>query len=170
MPAWLGITLAIAAPILSFVGTLMAVSFMMGGRIMKIETTQDAHSRALEVLPDTLRAFVSKEEGKGYQAQLDRLEKADAECEGRMTGQRQELGDRMERLGARLAAHEQTQSAQNTALTAALTRLEATMEGMKDAINRLASAPAQQPPQVQGDFLQQLQQFVQLQKMLKGAA
>lgn len=140
---------------------------MMGGRIMKLETTQGAHSKALEVLPDTLRAFVTKEEGKGYQAQLDRLEKADAECEGKLTGQRQELGDRMERLGARLAAHEQTQSAQNTALTAALTRLEATMEGMKDAINRLAQAPTHQP---QSDLFSQIEQFARLQKMLKGTA
>lgn len=170
MPAWLGITLAIAAPILSFVGTLMAVAFMMGGRITAIETTQGAHTKALEALPEALKAFVSKEEGRGYQAQLDRLERNDAECEGKLTAQRQESFDRMDRLGARLAAHEQTQSTQNTALTAALTRLEATMEGMRDAINRLAVERDRDYQPAQPDFLQQLQQFVAIQKMLKGAA
>lgn len=167
MPAWLGITLAIAAPILSFVGTLMAVSFMMGGRISTIETVQSAHTKALEALPAALKAFVTKEEGRGYQAQLDRLERNDAECDGKLVAQRQEMADRMERLGARLSAHEQTQSTQNTALTTALARMESAMEGMREAINRMASERDRNPPSRHDGLLDDLERLVRIAPLIK---
>jgi chromosome segregation ATPase len=152
MPDWLSITLALVAPVLSVGATLITVAFSTGGRLSRIE-----------------------EQGKGYQAQLDRHEKADAECEGKISAMRQESSDRIERLSNRITAHEQATNSQNTALTTALAELKATMAGMKESIDRLAEAerarasqPLHAPPAP--DLMAQLQQFAAIQKMLKGAA
>lgn len=158
--------MAVASPILSVVAT----AYIIGRRVAVIETTQVAHTKTLESLPDVLRGFVTQQEGKGYQAQLDRLERNDAECEGKLSSQRQEVSDRMERLGARLAAYETTQTAATSDLRASLSRMEATfsagIQALKDSLDRIHHERAQAP---QPDLFTQLQQFVQLQKMLKGA-
>jgi chromosome segregation ATPase len=149
MPEWLSVALAVIAPILSVGATLMTVSFTAGGRFSRLE-----------------------EQGRGYQAQLDRHERADSECEGKINAMRQEFADRHERLSSRITAHEQVTGSQNTALATALAELKATMSAMKEAIDRLAEAERtrQSAPQLapaQPDLVSQLQQFAQLQKLLK---
>lgn len=148
VPDWLAITLAVASPILSVIAT----AYFMGRRVAVIETTQAQHSKALEALPDVLRGFVTQQEGKGFQAQLDRLERNDAECEGRMAGVRQENADRIERLSSRVTAHEQS----NVALTTGFAKLETTMSGMKEAIDRLAEAERAAAPKPNTDIIAML--------------
>lgn len=137
MPDWLAITLAVLAPVLSVLATLVTVAFLIGKRVAVIETTQDAHGKALA-------ERVTQEQGRGLQAQIKRLEAADATCDGKMTQMRAELSDRDDRLSARLSAHEQQQSATNLALTNALTKFEATfsagLSSMKESVDRLLEA------------------------------
>lgn len=152
MPDWLAITLAVASPILSVIAT----AYFMGRRVAVIETTQAQHSKALEALPDVLRGFVTQQEGKGFQAQLDRLERNDAECEGRMAGVRQENADRIERLSSRVTAHEQSTGAQNVALTTGFAKLETTVSDMKEAIDRLAEAERAAAPKPNTDIIAML--------------
>ena len=162
MPAWLGITLAVAAPIFSFVGTLLAVSFMMGGRLSKLETVQHQHTDALKTLPEVLKDFVTKEEGKGYQAQIDRLERSDAECDGRMSQMRSDFEIRSERIGTRMTAHEQATSAQNTAVTNALAEFRATIAALKESVDRLEAVERTRAPQHQSpDLMSMLNLAVQ---------
>ena len=158
MPDWLAVLLAVGTPILSVGATLVTVAFTMGGRIAKLE-----------------------EQGRGYQAQIDRLERSDAECEGKVSTMRTDFEGRAERLSARIATHEQSTNAQNTALTTALTRIEATftagMAAMKESVDRLLAEerarlqhhPAAAPAPA-NDFLSQIEQFARIQKMLKGVA
>ena len=135
-----------------------------------VSATQSAHSKALEALPDVLRGFVTAEAGRGYQAQLDRLEHRDAECEGKVIAIRQESGDRIERLGVRVTAHEQATGAQHTALTSALTRLEATMAAMKESIDPLSEAERTRSSPAQSSPIEQLRQFVELEALMRKVA
>lgn len=138
MPAWLGITLAVLAPLASVLATLVTVAFVVGRRVAIIETTQAAHTRTLETLPDVLKGFVTQDVGKGYQAQLDRLERNDAECEGRLTAIRQEVFERVERMSTRIASHEQSVSLSMSASATAMTRLEEGMKALKESVDRLS--------------------------------
>lgn len=135
-----------------------------------VSTVQAAHSKALEALPEVFRGFVTVDIGKGYQAQLDRLERNDAEGEGRLTATRQEAADRIERISARVTAHEQSTGAQNTALTNAFNRLEATMQAMKESIDRLSEAERARPAPAQASPIEQLRQFVELQALMRKVA
>lgn len=133
MPDWLAVMLAVLAPVLSFVATLLAMAMTYGRRVGTVETTLAAHTKILEELPAALRALATKED-------VVRLEKADAECEGRMASNRQESSDRVERLSNRLAAHEQNTGAQNSSVTSAIAEFRATMAAMKESIDRLEAA------------------------------
>lgn len=140
MPEWLAIVLAVLAPVLSVLATLLTQAMTLGRRVGAAETTLAAHSEAMKELPHTLRAFAVKDD-------VLRLEKADAECEGRMASNRQEAGDRLERLSNRLNSHEQNTGAQNTAVTSALAEFRATMAAMKESIDRLEAAERARPIQ-----------------------
>lgn len=158
--------IALGGTVLALVIHSIAVAMFLARLAGKVET----NSKAIEAL---ISGKVSTEQGKGFQAQIDRLERADAECDGKLIAQRQESADRMERLGARLAAHEQTQSAQNTTLTAAVTRMEALMEGMRDAINRMAAGQRDRAPtRAEDGLLGDLERLVRIAPLLKqlGAA
>ena len=134
----------------------------------RISTTQAVHSKALEALPDTLRNFVTIDIGKGYQAQLDRLEHRDAEHDGKVAAIRQEAADRLERISARVTAHEQATSAATNAFAQALTKLDVTMDAMKEAVDRLSEAERSRTPPP--SLIDQLRQFAELQAMLKKTA
>lgn len=168
MPVWLAITLAIATPIFSVGATLLTMAFTTGGRFSRIETTQDAHTKALETLPDVLRGFVTTDTGKGYKEQLDRHEKSHAECDGKLSSMRQEIDGRFERALAKVAAGEQAQAVHNSGVSAALAEFRATMAGMREAIDRLAEdrhhAPAAAPP----SQIAQLREAVELFRIVKG--
>lgn len=133
MPDWIAISLAVASPILSVIAT----AYFIGRRVAVIETTQNAHTKTLEALPEILRGFVTQSEGKGYQAQLDRLERSDAECEGKMSGIHQESTDRIERLSSRVTAHEQATNATTTAAAQAMARMETLVINIKESVDRL---------------------------------
>ena len=135
-----------------------------------VSTTQAVHSKALEALPDLFKSFVTVDVGKGYQAQLDRLEHRDAEHEGKVSAIRQEAADRVERISARVSAHEQATSVANTALANALTKLEVTMAAMKESVDRLSEAERARPIGQQPNAIEQLRQFVELQALMKKIA
>lgn len=138
-----------------------------------VSAIQNGHGKALEALPETLKAFVTQETGKGYQAQLDRLERSDAECDGKISSMRQEFDGRFERAGARITASEQSQATQNAAVSAALTKLEATMTAMKEAIDRLAEAERERhraPATAQPDLLTTLNMIAQIKPLMKQLA
>lgn len=145
----------------SFVLLVQAAAIVWWAR--GVSATQTTHTKALEALPDAFRGFVTVDTGKGYQAQLDRLEHRDAECEGKLSAIRQESSDRIERLSARVASHEQTTGAQSQILTNAITRLEEAMKAVKESVDQLRA-----PNHMSG--LDQLRQFVELQAMLKKVA
>lgn len=152
-------------------GTVLALVFQSIGvaiYLTRVATQVTQNTKAIEMLAS---GKVSMDEGRGYQAQLDRLERNDAECEGKLGGMRQEFDARTERLSSRLTAHEQQQTASTAALSTAITKFEAvftaSLASLKESVDRLHAERAQQAPH-QPDFLAQLQQFVQLQKMLKG--
>lgn len=128
-----------------------------------------AHSKALEALPDALRSFVTLDIGKGYQAQLDRLEHRDAEAEGKLAAIRQESSDRIERLSTRVASHEQSMGAQTQALTNALARLDESMKAMKESVDRLSEAERARAPASLSP-IDQLRQFVELQQLMRKVA
>lgn len=137
--------------------------------LTRVAAQSQANTKAIE---DLYRTRISDDQGKGYQAQLDRLERGHAECDGRIGAMRQEFDARTERLSNRVTAHEQQQSASTAALTASLAKFEATftagLQSLKEAIDRLhaeRAAGAAHP-----DFITQLQQFAAVQKMLKGQA
>lgn len=108
---------------------------------------------------------------------IEHLERADAECRGQMAAHRTEFNERLERAANRLSAHETKTANDNSSLTAALTKIEATFStgiaAMRESLDRLLEAervrlatPTAPPPNI----LDQLQQFAAIQKMLKGAA
>lgn len=169
IPDWLALVLAVASPILAAAAALITVGWSAGKRFAIIETTQNAHTEALHELPNVLKGFVTKDTGDGYQAQLNRLERNDAECEGKVLAMRQEAADRVERLSAHVSAHEQTTSATQTALANALTRLEATMSAMKESVDRLSEMERLRvtQPQAPNDALAELHRFVALTRAMK---
>lgn len=156
-------------------GTILALVFQSVGVAMflsRLAAQVENQGRAIQTLADSK---VSSEQGKGLQAQLDRLERNDAECEGKLVGMRQEFDARTERVTNRMTAHEQQQAAQTADLRGALSEIKATftagMTAMKEALDRMAAERAHPLPAATApDFLQQLQQFVAIQKMLKGAS
>lgn len=106
---------------------------------------------------------------------IERLERSDAECEGRMSGMRQEFESRAERLSNRVTESERAQTEQTNALGQAFSKLEATLTGglvaLKESVDRLHDERARamaQPPQ--NDFIAQLRQFVELQNLMKKVA
>lgn len=128
-----------------------------------------------EAIKELLRTRVSVDEIKAIHEHLVRLDRGAMECEGRVTGMRVEFDARTERLSARVTSHEQQQSASISLLQTSMAKFEAVftagLQSLKESVDRLhAERAAAAPAPGQGDFLQQLQQFVQLQKMLKGAA
>jgi len=164
-------TLAIASPFLSAGATLLTFALSYGRRQGNTETTLAAHTKVLESLPDVLKGFVTQSEGKGFQAQLDRLERSDNECEGKISAQRQEAADRIERLSTRVTAHEQSTNAQTAATSQAMARLETLMISMKESVDRLSEAERQRhstPPA--NDMFTQLEQLVRLGPLLKQIA
>lgn len=162
MPDWLAVMLAVLAPVLSFVATLLAMAMTYGRRVGTVETTIAAHSKVLEELPAALRALATKED-------VVRLEKADAGCETLMSSHRQEASDRVERLSNRLAAHEQSTGSQNTVVTSSLAEFRATMTAMKESIDRLEAAERQNatPPAQPLDIIGILNLAVQAAPMVR---
>lgn len=135
----------------------------------RVQARTEGNSRAIEELK---RNTLTTKEGDGYQAQLNRLEQRDSECEGKLQGLRQEFADRSERMSTRLTAHEQTQSTQNTALTGAITELRATfaasMQSMKESVDRLLDDRDRSHPAPSANpLMDQLQTFVAVSKMLR---
>lgn len=152
----------------SFVLLIQAAAIVWWAR--GVSATQTAHSKALEALPETFRGFVTIDIGKGYQAQLDRLEHRDAECEGKIGANRQEAADRIERLSSRVSTHEQTITAQIQALTNGLTRLEEAMKAVKEGMDRLSDAERARGANVQPNAIEQLRQWVEFQALMKKVA
>lgn len=108
---------------------------------------------------------------------IERLERNDAECEGKMSGMRQEFSDRTELLSNKFTSYEQHQNAQTAALNAGLAKIEATftasLTSLKESVDRLYEAERQRAiasPPAQPDLIGQLRQFAELQKMFKSVA
>lgn len=148
----------------------IAVSFIAyGGLRQKVNTAVDT----MKWLSDNK---VSKEEGAGFQAQLNRLERNDAECEGKLTAMREEFNSRFERMTNTLSGIEQTRSAESNHLSGAVAEIKATMLSMKESLARLeaeqlrlASAP---PPQQsrEMDILDTLRKAEEFKRMFAGLA
>lgn len=163
MPDWLHIVLALGSPFV----TILGVFFISGQRLATMQAAIEANAKAIDGITHALEMKVSIDQGKGYQAQIDRLERSGAECEGRISSLRAEHGASAERFSARLSAHEQHQSGQYANLASAFTEIKAMFSAMKESVDRLLEAERARPTT---DLVGQLQQFVTLQKMLKGAA
>lgn len=122
MPVWLEIAIALGSPILTVIGT----AFVFGSRFATLRSQTNANAAAIDRL---LEDKVSVEQGKGLQAQIKRLEEADAGCKSEIAAVRNELHDRVERHSNKISAVEQT-------VAAAVGEIKATMSGMKEAMDR----------------------------------
>jgi hypothetical protein len=148
-------------------GTIFALvlhSIAVAMFLARLAAKVDGNTKAIDLL---VSGKVSMEQGTGFQAQLNRLEKGAAECEGRINQMRVEFEGRQERLTSRLNTHEQATNAQTAQLTNALTRLDETMKGMKQSVDQLSDAERarmaapQAPAHNQPDLMQLLQLAVQ---------
>ncbi len=135
--------------------------------LTRVASQVQVNSKAIDALSGNV---TTREQGRGLQAQIKRLEQADAGCKGEIGAVRTELHDRIERHGAKIAGVEQT-------VAAAVGRIEATMAGMQAAMERLiraeearGDAPQPQPPAHGLDFITQLQNAMTFQRMMKEMA
>lgn len=171
MPEWAQIALAFMTVAGSVLGSVAAVSFRSGARLTKLESACEANAKAIADLAKVTDDRATKETARTLQAHVERLDRSDAECDGKITGMRQEFDARSERFLNRLAAHEQATGVQNTALTTALAELRATMAGMKESMDRLAEAErariAISAPERGHDLLSMLTALSQAKPLLK---
>lgn len=147
MPDWLQITLAIGSPVLTIIGT----AFVVGSRSATIETNVSTAMRAIESLTETtqraLDGKMSVEQGRGLQAQIKRLEHADAACDGKIGAVRDEFDGRAERINAKLENSEKNRAAASEAAAGHFGKLEAMMGAMKEQLDRLERERVLTPPQ-----------------------
>jgi len=148
-------------------GTIFALAIhtILGAMFLaRLAAKVDGNSKAIDLL---LTTKVSTEQGTGFQAQINRLEKSAAECEGRINQMRVEFEGRQERLTLRLNTHEQATNVQTGSLTNALTRLEEMVKGLKQSVDQLSDAERarmaapQAPAHHQPDIMSILQLAVQ---------
>lgn len=154
---WIALGGTIFALVLHSIGVAMFLA--------RLAAKVDGNTKAIDLL---ISNKVSTEQGVGLQAQLNRLEKGAAECEGRINQMRAEFEGRQERLTSRLNAHEQSTNVQTSQQTNALTRLEEMVKGMKQSVDQLSDAerarmaqPAPQAYHPQPDLMSMLQLAVQ---------
>lgn len=150
----------------SVLGSVAAVSFRSGSRLTKIDAAIAANALAIGDLTRAVSERATAETAKGLQAQLTRHE-------GEITAHVAALGARIDRQAARVDKVEEAHAARETATAAILGRLEAGFASLKESVERLIAAEAEQrraPAPAQAPLLEQLRQFAELQKMLKGVA
>ncbi len=164
VPEWAQVLLAVMTIAGSVLGSVAAVSFRSGSRLTKIDAAIAANALAIGELTKAVADRATAEQARGLQAQITRTE-------GALTAQGDATGARIDRLGARVDRVEETHAARESNTAAILGRLEAVVGGLKESVERLIVAEAEQRrAPAQGDFLSQLQQFAAVQKMLKGVA
>ncbi len=167
MPEWAQVLLAVLTVAGSVLGSVAAVSFRSGSRLTKIDAAIAANALAIGELTKAVADRATAEQARGLQAQITRTE-------GALTAQETATGSRIDRLGARVDKVEENHAARESSNAAILGELKAGFLSLKESVDRLIAAEAEQrrapaPLAAQGDFLSQLQQFVAVQKMLKGA-
>lgn len=157
---WIAIGVAVISIVFQSVGVAMYVS--------RVGTTVSANTKTIESLADTK---VSIDTGKGYQAQLERHEKALNDAASTLQNIRNEYDARFERATARFSSAEQMQNTHNSSITAGMAKLEAVVAGMAGNVERLLEVERQRlvTPPPQPDLMAQLQQLVALSKMMRPA-
>lgn len=141
--------IAIVTLFLSVGGALFTVAFTTGGRFSRIE-----------------------EQGKGYQAQIDRHDKQHAECDTKVNASRDEFNNRVERVTQRIEFIEKNRAAESNALASVMGEIKAEMRSMKEALDNLTLAERDRnhtPPQIMGraELLAALALAVQVAPMVK---
>lgn len=136
------------------------VSFVQFGRMQN----------AIITISDAVKNKVSKEEGAGFQAQLNRLERNDAECDAKIVMMREEANTRAERVNGRVEIMEQRHADANANVQSQLATLTATTLGLKEAFERFLEAQSRQAPlpvPQQPNPIEQLRMLVELQTLMK---
>lgn len=147
----------------------IAISFIAYGGLR-----QKVNSQA-EAINDLWKHKITKEEGAGFQAQLDRLERNDAECDGKLAGMRDEFNSRIERATLKIDHMEKNRNTTDQIVAAALAKLDASVAAMKESVDRLmvaeqmrAALPLTQPPRTDMNILDRLREAEEIRRMLKG--
>lgn len=143
----------------------MAVAFRSGSRLSKLDAAIEANAVAIAGLVRAVEDRATTETARGLQAQLTRQEGAAASMQAEMTA-------RIERHSSRVDKVEEVHSIRESATAAILGELKAGFASLKESVERLilAEAQARHAPSSSPSILDQLRQFVELQKMIKGVA
>lgn len=165
MPEWAQVLLAVLTIAGSVLGSVAAVSFRSGSRLTKIDAAIAANALAIGELTKAVADRATAETARGLQAAITRQE-------AQILANHAEANARIDRHGARVDKVEEAHALRESANAAILGRLEAGLASLKESVERLIAAEAEQrrAPPAQPGLLDQLRQFAELQKMLKGVA
>lgn len=167
VPEWAQILLAVLTIAGSVLGSVAAVSFRTGSRFSQFDAAITANALAITKLTESVAERATLETTRGLQAQLTRQE-------AQIASNAADTAARLDRHGMRVDRVEEAHAAKESANAAILGRLEAGLASLKESVERLIAAEAEQrraqaPSQGVG-LIEQLRQFAELQKMLKGVA
>lgn len=139
-----------AVAIITFLGT--AVIGLVAYIFVRQQNSSERTAAKGEGAVTTLAALEARV--SAHDREFREVKQEQALCDGKLAAFREEVGSRFERAASRIDAAERRQGEHESVVASALARLDATMNSLKESVDRLIAAEnarAAQPKQGLGD-------------------